>query len=51
MAMAANDIERLIRAGRENLGRFSWDKAARQYETVFRRALSLQARPAVTSPA
>jgi glycosyltransferase involved in cell wall biosynthesis len=37
--------ERLIEAGRTNLGRFSWDKAAREYEAVFRRALS-RAKPA-----
>jgi glycosyltransferase involved in cell wall biosynthesis len=31
--------EALIRAGKENSSRFSWDVAARQYETVFRRLI------------
>lgn len=31
--------ERVIEAGLDNLTRFSWDKAARQYEDVFRRAV------------
>lgn len=31
--------EQLVQAGLDNLARFSWDKAARQYEDVFRRAL------------
>ncbi len=31
--------EQLVQSGLENLQRFSWDKAARQYEDVFRRAL------------
>jgi glycosyltransferase involved in cell wall biosynthesis len=39
----------LIRAGRDNLARFSWDKAARQYEAVFRKALS--GRHALAGPA
>jgi glycosyltransferase involved in cell wall biosynthesis len=43
--------DRLICAGRENLARFSWDKAARQYEAVFRRALSRKVNPAAVGPA
>jgi glycosyltransferase involved in cell wall biosynthesis len=32
--------EQLVQSGLENLQRFSWDKAARQYEDVFRQAIS-----------
>jgi glycosyltransferase involved in cell wall biosynthesis len=37
--------EHLVQSGTENLQRFSWDQAARQYEDVFRRALSRQGEP------
>ncbi|MCK1396149.1 glycosyltransferase family 1 protein [Bradyrhizobium sp. 1] len=37
--------DRLVRDGIENLKRFSWDNAARQYEDVFRRALSRRGQP------
>jgi glycosyltransferase involved in cell wall biosynthesis len=37
--------ERLVHSGIENLQRFSWDQAARQYEDVFRQALSRRGQP------
>lgn len=43
--------DRLIGAGRANLGRFSWAKAAREYEAVFRRALAGRTAPAGTRSA
>ena len=36
--------EQLVQNGLENLQRFSWDKAARQYEDVFRQAISRRGR-------
>ncbi|MGY4615508.1 glycosyltransferase involved in cell wall biosynthesis [Bradyrhizobium sp. USDA 4472] len=43
--------DRLVQAGLDNMARFSWDKAARQYEDVFRRALTRREQPKGGAPA
>ena len=43
--------DEVIQKGRENLTRFSWEKAARQYEEVFRSALAKQARHGIGAAA